>query len=309
MGILVLGGSGFIGKHVYNDLCKKGEDVTWISKSNGYDILNLEKLCEILRNIKPRTIINCAAHTGSVHYINSRPATIFYDNMKMILNLYNAVALCIPKTTIINPISNCSYPGNVKIQKEEEWEMGPVHDSVLSFASTRRMIYITSKCYEIEYGINTINWLIPNCYGPGDHIDPARVHALNGIIIRMIKAKKNKEEKFEIWGGGNVLREWVYVKDVSQALIISAIEQLESRVYPLNLAQNKSFSIIEITEMVSSALNYNVSILCDNSYADVAYCKQLDDTLFRKEYSEFKFTDIYKGIEETIRYYLPLIKT
>ncbi len=139
--------------------------------------------------LRPAAIINCAAHVGSVHYAMRNSADMMQDNVQIIMNLYRAVQRVCPTAKIIHPISNCSYPGEAVVQRESEWLDGPVHPSVRAFGSHRRLIYEVADCYRRQHGIRSINWLIPNAYGPGDRTDPDRVHALNGIIIRLIQAQ------------------------------------------------------------------------------------------------------------------------
>lgn len=299
--IIVLGGFGFLGSHVVNELNKKKYDVTILSKRNGYDILDFPKFASKLQAEKPYAIINCAAHVGSVHYAIQYAGDMIRDNMQIITNIYEAVKLASPESKIINPISNCSYPGDANTHYEPDWEKGAVHDSVLAYASTRRMIYAFSECYKKQYKIKSINWLIANSFGPGDYTDPNKVHALNGILIRLIKAQKNKDATFEIWGTGKPIREWAYIEDVAKIMVKSI--DINEQIHPLNFAQNKAYSIKEIAEIGADILNYKVQFTFNTKFPDGALFKILDDRQFRKMYPDWKFTQLEMGIKNTIAYY------
>lgn len=303
--IIVLGGFGFLGKQVIAELQKKKFDVVCLSKRNGYDILDFPKFVTKLKTEQPYAVINAAAHVGSVHYAIKYAAEMLRDNIQIITNIYEAIKLGSPQTKLINPISNCSYPGNANRHYEPDWETGSVHDSVLAYASTRRMIYAFARCYQKQFGIVSINWLIANAYGPGDYLDPTKVHALNGIIIRLMKAQKDRKKTFEIWGTGKPIREWVYVYDVAKILVASI--SLTEQIYPLNFAQNKAYSIQEIAEIVAQHLNYKVTFIYNTSYPDGAPFKILDDKEFRKKYPKWRFTPISQGIRNTIQYYKTLL--
>lgn len=303
--IIVLGGFGFLGKHVVAELRRNDYDPVSLSRRNGHDIIDFQKFASTIKEIRPEIIINCAAHVGSVHYAIKYAADLIRDNMLIVNNIYEAVKLVSPRTKIINPISNCSYPGEANIHYEPEWQNGLVHDSVLSYASTRRMIYAYAQCYQRQYGIKSVNWLIANAYGPGDYSDPNKVHALNGIIIRLIKAQKNRDKIFEIWGSGKPLREWVYIQDVAKILVKSI--SLKEQIYPVNFAQNKAYSIKEIAQMVAKELNYKVNLSLNTKYPDGAMIKILDNQKFDTLYPKWKFTSINQGIKKTVNYYREII--
>lgn len=303
--IVVLGGFGFLGKHVISLLKKKNYLSIPLSRRNHCDITKLSSFVKILKKYNPDVIINCAAHVGSVHYALRFAADMIYDNMQIILNIYEGVLKACPKAKIINPISNCSYPGDANIHSEPDWERGSVHESVLAYASTRRMIYALAECYRKQYQIRSINWLISNAYGPGDYTDPNKVHALNGIIIRLIKSQRKGDNIFEIWGSGKPLREWVYIGDVAKILVDSI--RLEEQTYPLNFAQNKAYSIAEIAKLGAKQLNYNTKFVFNKKYPDGAMIKILDDRQFRTKYPTFRFTAINIGIKKTTEYYKKIL--
>lgn len=307
MKILIPGGHGFVGKNVVELLKDSGYEIFPLSRRDGFDLRDYNATKNFLEKIKPDVIINCAARVGSLHYVTEYAADVVNDNMEIILNLYRAAKNVCPQTKIINPVSNCSYPGDANIQRESEWWRGPVHKSVWSFGNTRRMWVVIAECYASQYNIKTINFIFPNAYGPGDYTDPNKTHALNGMIIRMLKAKKNELPEFEIWGTGKPTREWIYVKDMVK-MLTDAIKIEGNQVYPVNVAQNKAYSIRETAEMIKELTGYGGRLVFNTTYQDGAPTKRLDDKLFRSKYPNFTFTDIYKGIKETINYYKKVLE-
>jgi GDP-L-fucose synthase len=299
--ILVLGGTGFLGRHVVRNLEEQGHAATIASRRTGCDLMDLVDFERTLARVRPDAIINCAAHVGSVHYAIQHAAEMIHDNTQMIINLYRGAQRVVPDAKIINPISNCSYPGEANVHYEPDWMNGPVHDTVLSYGMPRRMIYATAESYRKQYNTRTVNWLIANAYGPGDYLDPNKVHALNGIIIRLMKAQRAGDKTFEIWGSGKPTREWVYIEDAARMLVHSI--DLPEQVYPLNLAQNQAYSIAEIARIAADILNYNPEFTFNTKMADGAPFKRLDDRQFRAKYPDFQFTSIADGICETVAYY------
>lgn len=300
--VLVLGGTGFLGKHVMR-LLKEDENIlaASLSRSEETDIRNAAAFEACLSELKPDVIINCAAHVGSLHYVTSYAADVIRDNTLLLTNIYEGVKNVCPHAPIINPLSNCSYPGAANTHYEPEWENGSVHTSVLAYGSVKRLTYAFAESYKKQYGIKSVNWLVANAYGPGDYTDPNKVHALNGIIIRLTQAKRTRNSTFEIWGTGTPLREWVYIEDVVRVMVHSL--SLEEQIYPVNLAQNKAYSIKEIAEMAAQALEYAPHFIFNTEKPDGAPIKILDDRIFRTSYPEFVFTPISEGIKKTVAYY------
>lgn len=302
MRIAVTGGFGFVGREVVKELARRGHKTFPLSRRNGFDLTDIETVRGELKEIVPDVIVNCAAHGGSLHYVSEFAADVVYDNCVMTLNLYRAVCDACPHPVIINPLSNCSYPGESRLQREEEWWNGPVHPSVWSYGNVKRMVGVVSDCYRMQYGIRSMNFLVPNAYGPGDSEDPNRTHALNGMIIRMLKAKKNNDPRFEIWGTGKPVREWIFVKDIARVFAI-AIDGKCERTRPVNIAQASGHSIGEIATIIKRLAGYGGDLVFDTSYQDGAPEKILDNLKFKDLYGDFDFTPLEEGIRETISYY------
>jgi len=302
MRILVLGGHGFVGGHVVDALKRDGHEVYAVSRRDGVDLRDYSKAERCLSEVEPDVVMNCAAHVGSVHYVSAHAADVFYDNAQMALNIYRAAAKVCPDARIINPLSNCSYPGDSTIQREAEWWANEVHDSVFSYGNAKRFIYVIAKCHAKQNGIKSVNFLIPNTFGPGDSTDPNKTHALNGMIIRMIEAKRRKDPQFEIWGTGKPVREWAYIDDVVN-ILIEGMYTKEDLIYPVNLAQNRGYTIRESAEMIAEAVGFEGELVFNTSYQDGAQIKILDDKRFRQLFPNFEFFDHRKGIEETVKYY------
>lgn len=304
MKILLLGGNGFAGRNVFEIIRKSGHEIISYSREKGLDLLYPNITQKYFMEINPNVIINCAADVGSLNYVTRKAADVFDRNMNMLLNIYSTVQKVIPNTIIINPVANCSYPGNLDFYTEEKFWDGPVHSSVLSYGSTRRMMIVLSECYKSQYNIRSINYLVPNMYGPYDSADPDKAHALNALISKLVKAKNENKKELEVWGSGIPIREWLYAKDFARVLL-ETIEDAENEIYykPVNIGQNFGLSIKELVEMIIKQIGFKGNIIWNRSMPDGASKKVMDDKKFRKIFPDFKFTDFRDGISETVKYY------
>jgi len=305
--ILILGGHGFVGKNLAAALNKTNNKIFIVSRTDGVDLTNYKKTEQYFKKIKPDIIFNCAAHVGSVHYVTTYSADVINDNAQMSLNIYKAAARVCPAVKIINPLSNCSYPGAAEIQTESEWWNGEVHESVFSYGNYKKILYVLSKCYEKQYKIKTANILVPNTFGPGDSADPNKTHALNGMIIRMIEAQKRDDKKFEIWGTGNPIREWAYIDDVVNMLIRVMILK-EDLIYPVNLGQKHGYTIKQSAEFIAEAIGFNGRLVFNTKYPDGAPIKILDNKKFKQVFPDFKFFNHREGIKRTVSFYKSILK-
>jgi GDP-L-fucose synthase len=304
MKVLILGGDGFVGSNVKNVLEEEGFLCVIASRKTGVDFRNLDEVVAMYKKTQPSVIVNCAAHVGSLNYVTQHAADVALDNTKMILALYEGLAISGINPLIINPIANCAYPAKSDTFIEDNWWDGHLHRSVLSYGSTRRTLWTVSECFNMQYQIRTISLLVPNMYGEHDSCDPNKAHALNALISKFVKAEKTNQDKLEIWGTGVAIREWLYAKDfgriVSEIIRDPYMIGLEE---PLNIAQNFGLSVKELVRLIQRNFDYKGEIFWDTNMPDGASKKVMDDRKFKKVFPNFEFTDFEIGIKTTIDYY------
>jgi len=302
--IVIVGGFGFMGKNLNNIFEKSSEYVIHnLSRRNGFDLLEKNKIKSFLTEEKPNYIINCVANTGSLEYAYKNQADIISNNLLMGISLWEILKEIDYKGVVINPISNCTYPGKADTQKEEEWFDGNVHPSITSYGTAKKTLFLLNRCYEKQYNIKTINIILPNQYGEYDYDDVNRVHALNGIVIRMLKTIKDGKKEFEVWGTGTPIREWGYMHDSSMFIKYIIDNNLTDLPNPINVGTGVGYSMNQITQIIRDELSENLTIVNDTTKLDGDPKKIMDVSLFRTNFPNFKFTDLRQGIKNTINYY------
>ncbi len=301
--ILVLGGHGFMGKNIQETFNDTNYVMFYESRVTGFDLDNYDITFNKLKEINPDIIIYASAHVGSIAYVSKYSADVVNDNSQMYLNLYKAVSNVNKDIIVINPISNCSYPGIIDIQHEEMWWDGAIHESVESYGMPKKLGFILSECYRKQYGIKTINLIVPNAYGPNDYTDDQKTHAMNGIIMRMLKAMNNNDSEFLIWGSGTPIREWIYMPDMARLIKEIIDNEMYNLPNPINIGQENGVSILDSVVMAKDILGYNVELKFDKTKQDGAPIKVLGGKLFKEYFPNFNFTNISDGIKNTIEYY------
>ena len=299
--IFVAGGNGFLGKRVVKKLEERNIDYVSLSLRDGSDFRNFDQTKKLFEKERFDAVINCAAFVGGIQYGYEKPGEIFYNNILMSTYLMEAARLTKIKR-FVNPISNCSYPAHLtKDFKEEEWWDGPLHESVLVYGFVRKASWVQSWAYYKQYGFETINLILPNMYGPGDHFDEKRSHALGALIMKFVEAKRKNQSEVVVWGTGKPIREWLFVDDGAETLI-RALE-IEPRIEPINVGVGKGISILELAELIKEVVGYSGEIILDKSKPDGAPYKTMDNTKMKKIFNWVPPTSLEEGIEKTVEWY------
>lgn len=307
MKILLLGHTGFVGKNTGEVLTKNNLEWIGASRSSGVDLRDVEQVEKLLSEVQPNFVINCAAHVGSLNYVTQMAADIIEDNSSMILAIYQAIARKAPSACIINPIANCAYPATEETFVEDEWMSGPLHRSVLAYGATRRLMYWVGESFQMQYGIRSIYFFVPNMYGPHDSTDPNKAHALNALTSKFVKAKLEGAREVEVWGTGVAIREWLYAPDFGRIVV----EFLKNPVMvglsePLNIGQHFGLSVRELIDVIRVSCGYEGLVRFDHSKPDGAPKKVMDDKRFKKVFPEFRFNRMADGLRVTVDYYLKM---
>lgn len=303
--ILILGANGFVGRNISEIFSKENnfELITHQGK-NDCNLLNLNATKEYFKSIQPDVIINCAAVVGSLNYVSRLAADVIYQNTIIILNIYEALKSLNKKIQIIHPIANCAFPATNTTFEEDKWLDGPLHPSVMSYGFTRRMIWHVGECYRLQHKIQSTYFFVPNMYGAYDSTNPDKAHALDALISKFVKAEKLKQKTITVWGTGIAVREWLYANDFARIVLMYLKNKSTILISePINIAQNYGLSVRDIVNLINRHFNNQFDIYFDDTMPDGAPRKVMSDIRFKKYFPNFEFTQLEKGIEETIKYY------
>ena len=301
MNILILGSQGFIGRSLCNYLRSKESKFNTDFGRKKLNLLSLRNFQNLIGNNKPDIIVNCLGVVGGIQWGLNNKVKIFEENNLLTLNLLKSVKN--KQITLINLLANCIYPHHYKKFCEKNIFDGPVHDSVFEYGLSRRMLFSATKAYADEGLLNFINLVPSNVYGPNDHFNPLRSHALGGLISKFHEAKINKINEVEIWGSGKPKRDWIYIEDLCKIIYKTILlnEKLSNKTF--NVASGNCISIKYLVKRIAQKYNYQGKIVYNKKYTDGDPIKSFDIKLLNK-YLNFKnFTDIDTGLGKTINYY------
>lgn len=299
--ILVTGYTGFLGKRVCRKLDVMGQAYTGISARTGPDLRDRQATLAFFDANRPKKVINCAAFVGGIQFGYKHSAELFHNNMHMTLNLLEAAHKSRTER-IVNPISNCAYPGAASLFKEDELWDGPLHESVMVYGFARKASWVGAWAYAKQYGLDVVNLILSNMYGPEDHFEEERSHALGALIMKIVRAKQLGQPKVVVWGSGKPVREWLHVDDGAEAMIrgLNAPPTLE----PLNIGVGKGISIIEMAVLIKELVGYEGKLVLDESRPDGAPYKTVDGSRGAKHLGWQPERDFRIGVADAIDWYI-----
>jgi GDP-L-fucose synthase len=299
--ILVTGATGFLGKRVCRQLEAAGLDHQRTALSMGLDLRDRDKTLAFFERNKPEFVLNCAAYVGGIQFGYKHPAELFDNNLRMTLSLLEACQTSGVKR-VVNPISNCAYPGAATLFKEREFWDGPLHESVMVYGFARKASWVGSWAYAQQYGLDVLNIILSNMYGPEDHFEEERSHALGALIMKFVKAKETGAPQVTVWGSGAPVREWLHVDDGAEAMVRGM--HVPGTVDPINIGVGRGISILEMAKLIRDLVGYTGELVLDPSKPDGAPYKTVDGSMGAERFGWLPSRDFRQGVRETVEWYI-----
>lgn len=300
---LLLGATGFLGHRLAQLLEREGVDFVPVSRSGGTDLRELDQFEQVFaQNPDVDVVLNAAAFIGGISFGYAHAAEIYFNNALMSTYLFE-LAHRHGIRRVVNPIANCSYPRDVYPEfREELWWDGPLDNSVLIYGHVRKSSYIQSLAYHQQYGLETINLIVPNLYGPGDHFDEVRSHALGALVMKIVRAKREYLPEVVVWGTGMPVREWLFVDDCAEAMLRAV--DIPHTTEPINIGIGSGVSIAELARSIQAKVGYEGELVFDTSKPDGAPHKVMNVDRCVEVFGWRPQTSLQAGIEQTVAWYL-----
>ncbi|MDT5269671.1 MAG: GDP-L-fucose synthase [Acidobacteriota bacterium] len=299
--IAVTGGGGFLGRVVVERLRERGCRDIYIVRKRDYDLVKGEDVARLYADARPEVVIHLAAVVGGIGANRENPGLYFYENMMMGVQLIEGARLNgVEKFVQVGTI--CAYPKftPVPFKEDDLWDGYP-EETNAPYGVAKKALLVQCQAYRDQYGFNGIYLLPVNLYGPGDNFDPNTSHVIPALIKKFVDASERGEPAVEVWGTGAATREFLYVDDAADGIVLAA-EKYDGR-EPVNLGSGMEISIRELAELIAKETGYEGQLVWDASKPDGQPRRALDVTRAEELFGFRARVDFVEGLRRTIEWY------
>jgi GDP-L-fucose synthase len=300
--VLVTGGNGFLGSHVVRKLRDKQCAAVFAPPRSEYDLRDQAQVMRVYRDTQPTLVIHLAAVVGGIGANRERPGEFFYDNLMMGAHLFHeAWKAGVPKFVAVGTI--CAYPKFTPVPFKEEhlWDGYP-EETNAPYGLAKKMLLVQSEAYRAQYGYNSIFLLPVNLYGPGDNFDPKSSHVIPALIRKCVEAVNSGADEIEVWGDGSATREFLYVEDAAEGLLLASEHYNSSE--PVNLGSGEEISIKDLVAKIASSAGFTGRIVWDTTKPNGQPRRKLDTTRAEERFGFRARTRFDEGLCRTVEWYL-----
>jgi len=303
--VMVTGGNGFLGKNVVRKLNERGAKVS-IADMDCYDLRKLEDIRRALADSKPQMVIHLAARVGGIGANQAHPGEFFYDNLMMSIPLLHESYLTgVEKFVALGTI--CCYPKftPVPFHEEDLWNGYP-EETNAPYGLAKKMLLVQSQAYRQQYGYNSIFLMPVNLYGPGDNFDPKSSHVIPALIKKCVDAKnaggRGQEPEVVVWGDGLPTREFLYVEDAAEGILLAAERYNDSD--PVNLGSAFEISIKDLVTTIARLTGFEGKIVFDPTKPNGQPRRKLDTSRAKERFGFEAKTTFEEGLRKTVEWYI-----
>ena len=299
--IVVTGGAGFLGTYVVKKLEERGCSEIFIPRSEHYDLVEMEAVKSLYQEARPDIVIHLAAKVGGIGANMRNPGRFFYDNLMMGVQMMEQGRLFgLEKFVAIGTI--CAYPKFTPVPfKEEDLWNGYPEETNAPYGLAKKMLLVQSQAYRHQYGFHSIFLLPVNLYGPRDDFDLESSHVIPALIRKAVEAKERGERRIVAWGTGKVSREFLYVEDAAEGIIL-ATEKYD-KADSINLGAGFEITIRDLAKLICELAAFEGEIEWDLSKPDGQPRRSLDTSRAKIEFGFEAKKDLRAGLKKTIDWY------
>ena len=300
--VIVTGGAGFLGSVVVEKLRTRDCQSIIVPRSNEYDLRVRDAIVRLYETQQPDLVIHLAAVVGGIAANRANPGRFFFDNAIMGIQLMEyARQFAVKKFVATGTI--CAYPKFTPTPFKEDalWDGYP-EETNAPYGLAKKMMLVQAQAYRAQDGFNAIYLLPVNLYGPGDNFDLQSSHVIPALIRKFVEARANTAPSVVLWGDGSPTREFLYVEDAAEALLL-ATERYDGN-QPVNLGSGQEISIRDLAELIKAEVGYRGQIRWDTSQPNGQPRRCLDVSRARELFGFEAHTPLHVGIARTVEWFL-----
>lgn len=292
--VLITGASGFVGTFVkecltekYNLLCPSSKELNLLSQIETLEYFETHKI---------DCVIHLAAVCGGIGANQKSPASFFYANSQMSLNILFACAeFKIKKLVTLGSV--CSYPKYTTVPFKEEnlWDGYP-EETNAPYGIAKKNLLIGCKAFNQQYGSNFIHLIPVNMYGEHDNFDPESSHVIPALFNKFIEAKKDNKSEVTVWGDGSASREFLHARDCARAIHL-ALESYD-KPDPINIGTGEEITIKDLALLIKKIVGYKGDIVFDKSKPNGQPRRCLNTEKAEQEFGFRAEIKLEKGLED-----------
>jgi len=299
--VVVTGGAGFLGSFVVEQLRTKGCRQIIVPRSRDYDLVEMEAVRRLYADTTPDILIHLAARVGGIGANQANPGRFFYENLMMGSQLIEiGRQRGLGKLVAIGTI--CAYPkfAPIPFQEDDIWAGYP-EETNAPYGLAKKMMLVQSQAYRQQYGFNSIVLFPVNLYGPHDNFDLQTSHVIPALIRKCVEARDTGASEIVLWGDGTPTREFLYVEDAAEGILLAAEQYEDSR--PLNLGTGEEISINGLATMIATEVGYTGRIAWDKTKPNGQPRRCLDVSRIKQTIGFQAKHTLRDGLKKTIAWF------
>ena len=299
--VVVTGGAGFLGGFVVERLRKYRQLEIFVPRQEEYDLVQQSNIQRLLDDVQPDLIIHLAALVGGIGANQAQPGRFFYDNLMMGVQLIEHARLRgVKKFVALGTV--CAYPKHTQTPfKEGDLWNGYPEETNAPYALAKKMMLVQSQSYRDQYGFNSIFLLPANLYGPGDNFDLQTSHVIPALIRKCVEARDADQPFIQAWGTGQPSREFLYVGDCADGVVLAAAAYDESD--PVNMGTGTEIQISDLARLIARLTGYHGEIHWQHDRPDGQPKRRLDVTRAFERFGFRAQMQLEDGLRRTIDWY------
>jgi GDP-L-fucose synthase len=298
--VLVTGGAGFLGSHLVERLERAGHEVV-VARSADYDVTSMDETARMFDDAEAELVFHLAAEVGGIGANRANPGRYWYANLVMGAHVLEQARLHeTPKLVLVGTI--CAYPkfAPLPFREDDLWNGYP-EETNAPYGVAKKTLLVGAQAYRDQYGLNTVYLLPVNLYGPRDNFDLERSHVIPALIRKMVEAQERNEDEIVLWADGTPTREFLYVDDCADALVLAA--ELYDDPDPVNLGTGEEISIRDLAELIREATGFRGSITWDTTKPAGQPRRALDTSRAEALFGFRAQVPLQEGINRTVAWY------